>query len=233
MPAVNLAFNTRNNLRDVFGSHVPNFNTALQGGVLNIHPDNVVGNNWRFNAITNQYLAIPNNHSIQFTLAPQSNLRYLPWQPDTCTGMELDNAASVFVTGPLNGCSFMMARDPNSNNPVILHANSNQHPGQVAARNTAQLTNATQYLNIFHNNAQVSFETQYERDMRNHQGWIIGTDVHGDQSTWQIYCVTDEHVGGFRPNYFNDLGVCQLQYKSKQVITAWVSAVDRVQTEPY
>lgn len=210
MPAINLAFGTRSLLRDVFGTDMPKFQVTMAGGVLNVHPTNTVGNLWQFDPMTNQYHAIPQGDTLRFVLAPQSNLRYLPWQQDHCTGMELDGAARVFVTGPLNGCSFLMARDGHSGRAVVLHANSNQNRGNPAARNSMQLQYAVRYLNVFHNGASVQFETQYERDMHGKQGWIIGADVHGDGRSWQILCAINEKLKGFRPNYFIDLGVCTL-----------------------
>jgi hypothetical protein len=73
---------------------------------------------WRAEAIT----ITPNR--VEIRRVNNGSMRYLKWQNDRCTGMELDRDAREFITGPFSGCTFFMCADENEV-PIILHSNTN------------------------------------------------------------------------------------------------------------
>src|SRR5262245_60624177 len=54
----------------------------------------------------------------------ETGVRYLPWQPDKCTYVRMDNAAAIAFTGPLSGCNVYVA-GPRTD-PVLFHTNWNK-----------------------------------------------------------------------------------------------------------
>jgi len=63
----------------------------------------------------------------------QTNIRFLPWGPDACTYMQLDDAAEVWFTGPLSGCNIYSVG--NGRQIWVIHANFNQDGDNVQRNN--------------------------------------------------------------------------------------------------
>jgi len=135
-----------------------------------------------------------------------SPIRFLQWGQNCCTGMELDTGARAVFSGPFSGCSFLIAKDPNSNKPVMLHSNDNSNQGAMNRANTiaTQMDRANRYLGIYHNATQPLYHCSYE-EMGMVPSWIFAVDTHGDQRSWDVYCVNLVD-GGVAP--YRRLGSC-------------------------
>ena len=123
-----------------------------------------------------------------------TNARYLPWKENHCTGMTLDPAARLFLSGPFGGCCFFMAKDMAGGRPVVLHANDSNHKGDRAGALAAQRSAAEQYLLSYHTGSSLEFHVGYEQ-MGRHVSWVVGADAAGDGRVWDLYCVTVEPLG--------------------------------------
>ncbi len=120
-----------------------------------------------------------------------TNARYLPWKENHCTGMALDPAARVVLSGPFGGGCYYMAKDRASGRPVVLHANSSAHAGDRPATLAAQKAAAERYLLAFHPGAALEFHVGYEQ-MERHTSWVVGVDAAGDGRVWDVHLVSVE-----------------------------------------
>jgi len=89
-----------------------------------------------------------NGHQLDLALAPVgtvTGVRVLPWGPDATTYMQLDNAAELWLTGPLSGCNIYAVG--NGRNIWVIHANSNANAANVALNNNVKRTSALNFAN--------------------------------------------------------------------------------------
>ncbi len=73
-----------------------------------------------------------------------TGIRYLPWQPDRATYMQLNAGARLFFTGPLSGCNVYVA-GPRSG-PVVFHTNNNSGGDNEVTNGIAKRKMATDLL---------------------------------------------------------------------------------------
>lgn len=205
MPNINdkLAVNPINALRDFFGQEMPIIRS--DASFAQIAPTHKENNLMQFDSLQHQAQAIAENSVL--TLKKEgdtpSNIRYLKWQENHCTGMMLDKDAHIFFTGPFQGCSFFMFKNADAGLPGILHSNSNEHRGDPSARNKKQYEMARDYAERFHPGNWLNiFEAQYEIHMRQKQGWIIGVKLPSEE--WRIHYIITEPLGSF-PQYYLDI----------------------------
>ena len=53
-------------------------------------------------------------------------IQYLPWKDDHSTFMQVDANATLFFTGPLQGCNIYIG--DSGGNPIVFHTNYNSNP---------------------------------------------------------------------------------------------------------
>lgn len=210
MPNINsgIMFDTMKTLGKAF-KKTPN----MQSQNFNAMPTQVVNNNLlRYDAMNSVAQVTADQGTVlvarEQNAAITTPLRFLQWGQNCCTGMELDPAAKVVFSGPFSGCSFLIARDPHSGRPVMLHSNDNTNQGAMNRANTlaTQRARATAYLNVFHNGTAPLYHCSYE-EMGMVPSWIFAVDVNGNQQNWDIYCV-NLMQGGVAP--YRRLGGCMV-----------------------
>jgi hypothetical protein len=107
----------------------------------------------KFNAIAssttyesdNQGMQTRNLLTLEYTPSgADGGARYLPWEPNKCSYMALDEKAQFAVTGPLTGCNIFFGGNPRT--PLLFHTNCNDS-GQLAADNIKKRQWVTDILN--------------------------------------------------------------------------------------
>ena len=203
MPNLNsgITFDTLNTLASAFKKATP----SMMSQNFNAMPISVFANSLlRYNPM--DFVGQLNSDKGTITLSKEPNagvktpLRFLQWGQNCCTGLELDDGAKVVFSGPFSGCSFLIAKDPNSGRPVMLHSNDNTNQGAMNRPNTitTQHARAVQYLQVFHNGARPRYECSYEA-MGMVPSWVFAVDLHGDGNTWKVYCVNLTEGGHKQP----------------------------------
>jgi hypothetical protein len=90
----------------------------------------------RFNATASSVTYMSKNQGMQtrnlLTLeytpsGKDEGARYLPWEPNKCSYMALDEKAKFAVTGPLSGCNIFVAGSRRK--PMLFHTNCNDTGG--------------------------------------------------------------------------------------------------------
>jgi hypothetical protein len=202
-----IAFDTMKTLKKAFKKKTP----VLMSQNFNVMPISVVNNNLlRYDPLS--FVAQVTSDKGTITVAREQNagvrtpIRFLQWGQNCCTGFEVDPGARVVFSGPFSGCSFLIAKDPHSSQPVMLHSNDNSNQGAMNRAGTlaTQLARANAYLGVYHNGAAPLYHCSYE-EMGMVPSWIFAVDLHGDQRSWDIYCV-NLMDGGIAP--YRRLGGC-------------------------
>lgn len=120
------------------------------------------------------------------TNAAETFVRYLPWQPDRCTYMRIDDAAKIAFTGPLTGCNIYVAGS--RTNPVLFHTNSNTNADDAVANNTAKqlMTQNLLAANVcgIPNNTLIGGRLERKSYSGDYYGFVFGLKEGTD---WRFY----------------------------------------------
>jgi len=110
-------------------------------------------------------------------------IRFLPWKANTVTYMTLDNAATTFFTGPINGCSIYLGGAGGT--WWAFHANRNNIGAHNAGVKATMTDNVRALLPVA---VPVTHSVVYQHDY-NDLGFVCGKIKHGQ---WRFY-VVDMH----------------------------------------
>ncbi len=211
--------------------NLPNMPSISKANPLDwlIGPDSRGGSNnqyhWYLSENCKVMATTLNPGSVVLTKVPHStpsNLRYLPWNENIFSGMVLDNEATEFTTGAFTGCTFFMCVDE-TQQPIILHSNTNQFAHITNSQERRTLTRAQQrldaegYLQAHHPGAIIRFMADYHIwpdhhiNMKGRMGWVVGVVSDNDRSVWDIcYVVVRERLKPWQ-RYCFSLGTANLK----------------------
>lgn len=113
---------------------------------------------------------------------PGKRYRFLPFLPNHCTYLQLDDQATLFLTGPISGCHIFVGGPAAT--PVVMHCNWNQNPDPTVNAPTKQAM-AVAVLNHCHPGATITHTLTYGKYQGN-LAFVIGCRP-GAAGPWKFY----------------------------------------------
>ena len=150
-----------------------------------------------------KFVGFPEIFHIIFSKSDKDEgIRFLPWQDNKVTYCQLDNQATWFFTGPLQGCHIYVGED--NGTPYVFHVNDNSSEDDsidknMAAKDTkvmrlidAELPN----LILTHRLARVDYSSEgkipyngfvYGRKLRNEWNFYVHSyELNTDKMNYQV-----------------------------------------------
>lgn len=132
-----------------------------------------------------------NLHSVTcFPGAADLGIRFLPWEPNCVTCMEIDANARTFFTGPLQGCAIYLGQANGNGNFWAFHANRN-NSGTVD-NNAIKTSMTINTIPCLGTPITVRYAALYGTDYTD-QGFVFG---QRSGTTWTFYAANLAIAGG-------------------------------------
>jgi len=131
-------------MRQPYASVIP---SRMSSPLYDLFVAGAAAGTYRFpNGVSFEARMSNDGHQLDLSMAAVGTttaVRFLPWGENATTYMQLDDAATIWFTGPLSGCNVYSAGD--GKNIWVIHANSNANAGNVQANNNAKRTTALNF----------------------------------------------------------------------------------------